>query len=389
MSMDERPPGGDEREERRGDDHSADGEGPLEEPSRDRAQERRVFKTDGELPEGNRAIETMAVDPVHLFAQAMEQTRMAVTMTDPNAPDNPIVFVNKAFEVLTGYDRKEAVGRNCRFLQTGRTSRHELDRLRRALANEDTVVVELENQRKDGSAFMNALHIGPIYDRDGRLALFYGSLWNVSELVTKREALSRSTVLTRELEHRIGNLFTVISSIVRLSGRGETDVAAVVDKANERILALSRAHSVTSASQGPDGEPASLHDLIDTIIAPYRLNAEGRFVVGGKPVNLPPRAVSPLGLALHELATNSSKYGALKHSSGRVQLEWSLGEELEVVWDEDLDGAAPPERGQDGTGMRILEGILSSIDARIGFEWREQGLRATLCVPLDDAPAYA
>src|SRR5690349_15160652 len=98
-----------------------------------------------------------------LFEQAMAQTRMAVCLSDPNMPDDPIVFCNEAFERLTGYSAEEVIGRNCRFLQGPDTDPHEVARLRDALREEKVAVVELVNYRKDGTRFWNALHLGPIY----------------------------------------------------------------------------------------------------------------------------------------------------------------------------------------------------------------------------------
>ena len=371
--------------ERQGDDHSEDGSGNMTHQLRDQSQAYRIFKSNKELPKGNQAISNMPIEAGLLFEQALEQTRMAIALSDPNAPDNPLVFVNKAFEVLTGYDRRECVGRNCRFLQTENTSESELDRLRRAMANEDTVVVDLENRRKDGSIFVNALHVGPIYNEEGRLTHFYGSQWDISELVQKRSEVVRSAAVTRELEHRIGNLFTVISSIVRLSGRGEDDVQTAINKANERILALARAHSVSVRRPGSSADRARLQDLVETIVSPYRLSAAGRIVLGGNPVELPPTAVTPLGLCLHELATNAVKYGALKRGNGRVTIEWQVvDDELHMTWDEEGGDPVTEPRDGTGTGTRILEGVMASVDASISFHWREQGLRATIAMPLTE-----
>jgi PAS domain S-box-containing protein len=100
--------------------------------------------------------------------------------------DAPIVFVNRAFRWLTGYDEQDIIGRNCRFLQGPGTDPEAVARIRTALANEDVVVVELLNYRKDGTAFWNALHLGPIYDAQGRLIYYFGSQWDVSDVRAAR-----------------------------------------------------------------------------------------------------------------------------------------------------------------------------------------------------------
>ena len=378
MTIDEHDPPG----ARSGDERTIRGD----EANRHRAQAKLVFDPEDGTPEGNRPVSNMPVDSSRLFEQALEQTRMAVTLTDPHAPDNPLIFVNKAFETLTGYDRREAIGRNCRFLQTERTNEDELDKLRKAMAERETIVVEVENRRKDGAVFTNALHVGPIYDENGSLTHYYGSQWNISELVSKRAEVELGAAVAQELQHRIGNLFAVVISILRLSGRGETDVKSALDKASERIGALARAHEATLSGAGSSGGPILLHDLVETVMNPYRLNERGRIVLGGSRVELPPRAVTPLGLTLHELATNAVKYGALDHLDGRVLVEWTLGDRLQLVWDE--DGGRPvidPSEGT-GTGTRILKGVLAAVGATIDTDWRERGVRVTITMPLDAEP---
>merc|ERR1712173_308373 len=105
---------------------------------------------------------------------------------DPNLPDQPLVFVNRAFRDLTGYEEEEIIGRNCRFLQGPGTDPEQVRKLRQAIANEDVVVVELLNYRKDGSAFWNALHLGPIYNERDELIYYFGSQWDVSDVHAAR-----------------------------------------------------------------------------------------------------------------------------------------------------------------------------------------------------------
>jgi PAS domain S-box-containing protein len=101
-----------------------------------------------------------------VFFAAAEMTRMPMVVTDPNLPDNPIVFANGAFCDLTGYARGD-LGRNCRFLQGARTDRATVRQIGEALAERRPVAVEVLNYRKDGTPFWNALFIGPVFGPDG------------------------------------------------------------------------------------------------------------------------------------------------------------------------------------------------------------------------------
>lgn len=104
---------------------------------------------------------------------------IASIVTDPRLDDNPIIAVNKTFEQLTGYTEEELVGRNCRVLAGPETERAQSDVLSRAIATATPQVVELTNYRKDGSKFLNAVMIAPIFDEAGEVAFFVGSQMEV------------------------------------------------------------------------------------------------------------------------------------------------------------------------------------------------------------------
>ena len=323
----------------------------------------------------------LAIDMSPLFQQALEQTRMAVGITDPHQPDNPLVYVNRAFVELTGYEREEVVGRNCRFLQgPGTDPAHAAD-LRDALEAREVRVVEILNTRKDGSTFWNSLHVGPIYNDAGELTHFYGSQWDVTDLVLKRERIALQDEVAEELRHRTRNLFGVMGSIVRLSGRGETSVDAVIEKIEARIRALGHAHEVSLAA-ADRSMAADLHDLVSAILRPYHTDRKRRVVLSGEMVNVPREAVTPLGLMLHELATNALKYGAFSAAEGTVTIEWRHEQDaLRLTWTEE-GGPSINEASTAGTGSRIMDGVLRTIGADLRFDWPPGGLSATLHLPL-------
>ena len=91
------------------------------------------------------------------FAAAIRGTRMPMLITDPRQHDNPIVFANDAFLVLTGYERDEVMGRNCRFLQGEGTDPAAVDQMRAAIRDEVDINLDILNYRKDGRPFWNAL----------------------------------------------------------------------------------------------------------------------------------------------------------------------------------------------------------------------------------------
>lgn len=130
-----------------------------------------------------------------VLSQILDTVINGVTLADPDQPDNPIVYANEAFELITGYDREEIVGRNCRFLRGDDHDQPELARIREALEKQTAVTVTLRNYRKDGTLFYNQFTIRPLFDRDGQLIYFLGLQYDVTEKVRAEKELARLNAL--------------------------------------------------------------------------------------------------------------------------------------------------------------------------------------------------
>src|SRR5690606_6514268 len=114
--------------------------------------------------------------------------------------DNPVVFANDSFCALTGYDRAEILGRNCRFLQGPDADPSTIEQIRQAVHEARPLKVDILNRRKDGSSFWNRLFLAPVPDADGKLAYFFASLVNVTEERERLAGLARdNAVLTAQL----------------------------------------------------------------------------------------------------------------------------------------------------------------------------------------------
>lgn len=109
-----------------------------------------------------------------LLANAVAATNMSFIIADHTLPDDPIIFCNQAFEQLTGYHRKEILGKNCRFLQGNDRDQPELERLRQAVRKGQNVSVILRNYRKDGTPFANELNISAVHAADGTVTHLIG-----------------------------------------------------------------------------------------------------------------------------------------------------------------------------------------------------------------------
>ena len=186
-----------------------------------------------------------------VFFAAIEMTRMPMILTDPNLDDNPIVFANKAFLDLTGYEEEEILGRNCRFLQGSQTDRNAVAELRHAVENKSAVALELLNYRRDGTPFWNAVFVGPVYDTGGTLRYFFASQLDVTRRrnteQSYRQAQKMESIgqLTAGLAHDFNNLLQVVNGNLELvatakdPARAQRYVAAA-QSAAERGAKLTR-----------------------------------------------------------------------------------------------------------------------------------------------------
>ncbi|WP_209318722.1 histidine kinase famiy protein [Falsiroseomonas selenitidurans] len=151
-----------------------------------------------------------------VFFAAIEMTRMPMIVTDPNLPDNPVVFANPAFQQMTGFAMEEVLGRNCRFMQGSGTDRNAVRQIREAIAARTDIAVEILNYRKDGVAFWNALFVSPVFGCNGELLYYFGSQLDVSRRREAEMALRRAQrlealgQLTGGVAHDFNNLLQVM-----------------------------------------------------------------------------------------------------------------------------------------------------------------------------------
>ena len=116
------------------------------------------------------------------LAKMIENTSVPFSVSNPRIHDNPIIMCNKAFVELTGYNKQEILGRNCRFLSGKDTNPQHTQLIVNAVRNHEPVLVEILNYKKDGTPFQNALMIAPIFDDDGELAYFLGSQMELTKV---------------------------------------------------------------------------------------------------------------------------------------------------------------------------------------------------------------
>ena len=196
-----------------------------------------------------------------------------------------------------------------------------------------------------------------------------------TDITDRKEAEERQVLLAREVDHRARNALAVIQSIIRLTRAKSVDdyVLAV----EGRIKAMARAHTLLSDSRW---QGADLGTLVAEELAPYR--AGDKIEISGPDISLQPATAQGLALALHELATNAAKHGALSSMTGRVSLDWQLQPDTLILHWAENGGPhiAPPSARSFG-----LKVILASMEQQLGgkaaFDWDPKGLQCVLSIP--------
>lgn len=195
------------------------------------------------------------------------------------------------------------------------------------------------------------------------------------------EQVSIRNTLTRELNHRVKNTLANVLSIIALTRRRATRLDEFADSLTGRIMALSATHDVLT---GLGWGPAPLRAVIAAELAPYTEGRDHVISVSGPEVALAPNDALSLGLAVHELATNASKYGALSVLSGQVDVSWNLmtPELAQVVWQERGGPPVASERRR-GFGTDLIEKIVAhELGNGVDLRFDPAGVRCMLIVPV-------
>ncbi len=235
---------------------------------------------------------------------------------------------------------------------------------------------EFRIRRRDGQTRWCIASAAATVDASGRVLRVSGVTIDITE---RKEAEERQVMLAREVDHRAKNALALVQSIIRLT-RSE-NIGGYVKAVEGRISALSRAHSVLAQSRW---QGVALRALVEDELAPYRGDPE-KTVRGGPDILLKPAAAQSLALALHELATNAAKYGALSSPSGRVDVSWDMqGNSLAIEW---VENGGPPLTAPavQGFGTQIIvTGIEKQLGGLVCFDWDSAGLRCSLAIPKEN-----
>jgi len=310
------------------------------------------------------------------LASIVESSDDAIISKDLNGV---ITTWNKGAERLFGYTAEEAVGKSITMLIPADHLDEEPGILRRIRAGERIEHYETKRLRKDGGLIDISLTVSPMRNRDGTIV---GASKIAHDIGERKRAEAQRNLLVAELSHRVKNTLATVISIARQSFATNPDAVEAQRSFNARIRALGQTHTRLAEAHW-SGVP--LETVLLDELAPYRHENGANLRISGPVTILNAKQALTLGMAMHELATNAAKYGALSTEHGVVEVRWDVdaeGKQLTITWTEHGGPAVVPPR-RNGFGRLLIEKVLAAdLGGDVSMHFAESGLECAITVPL-------
>jgi len=293
--------------------------------------------------------------------------------------DGAILSWNSAAEQLYGYTAAEAIGHQQADLVPAHRLK-ELDEKLTAARDGRSLRLETVRRRKDGSLVEVSLDAGPIRNSDGELVGISVIAHDISQRKRNEEHIE---FVMRELSHRTKNLITVIIAMARRTARQSGDFDDFEEKFTGRLHGLARSHDILVQT---DWMGASVDELVRSHLSPF-ITDPASLQTSGPDLLLRPEAVQNLGFALHELATNANKFGALCQPGGQVEFSWQItangsGERrVRMCWSES-GGPEVVQPTRSGFGSTVIQKLTeASLNATVTTAFERKGFRWEVDMP--------
>ena len=287
--------------------------------------------------------------------------------------DGVITSWNSGAEHVFGYSASEAIGQPITLVIPQDRQSEEREILTRIRRGERVDHFETVRQRKNGSLIVVSLTVSPVKDANGKIVGASKIARDITEHKKNQELI---VTLAREAEHRSKNLLANAMATVNLSQSNSPE--GLKEVIAGRIQALANVCSLFAETRWIGAEVSA---IATQELAPY---SDGkRTFIDGPQTLLAPDAAQAVAVALHELATNAAKYGALSTPDGHVRLEWSHAVDgpLRLRWME-TGGPAAQEPTRTGFGTRIVEQMIVQQKGQVRFDWRKDGLVCEITLPV-------
>lgn len=298
-----------------------------------------------------------------------------------------IMSWNGGAERLFGYTASEVIGKPITILIPPERLGEEQKFIERVRRGERIDQFETIRRCKSGKEVEISLTISPVRDTDGRII---GASKIARDITEERRDREQQSLLLREMNHRVKNLFALASGLVALSARTAKSPQEMSTAVRERLGALARAHDLTlsNLAKGEDfaHQTTDLDSLIRTIVSPYAdSEQDNRIVIDGPDIVIGGGAVTSFALLVHEFATNAAKYGALSTDAGRVEVSWILADgELRLTWSERGGPVVDGQERSEGFGSRLARAtVAGQLGGVITRDWRPEGLTVHLSAEME------
>ena len=202
------------------------------------------------------------------------------------------------------------------------------------------------------------------------------------DITAERSQLEERELMIREMNHRVKNLFSIISAMVSIAAREADDVESFAGDLRDRIHALGRSHALTNDPAGGGTGAVALRTLLETVVKPSRAGQD--LNLQGKDIEVPNSQITSVALILHEWATNAAKYGALSLDDGRLEVEWEVSDrKLTLEWREFGSQIASEDTEKAGFGTRLVQTAARQLKGEIEGGPASEGYRRKLVFQLD------
>src|SRR3954451_11719793 len=261
----------------------------------------------------------------------------------------------------------------------------DLERVRSAFAATRAIVggYEIDFRIRSGNDIRWISARGQGDDADIADRIMFGIFLDVTQ---RKQAEEANELLAGEMSHRVKNLLQIATSLTRITSRSANTKEEMVAELTNRLMALDRVQDLVRPTRGGQSEAILLGDLLSVLLAPYdEKEASVRIRVSVPKMNVGEQSSTTLALVIHELATNSAKYGSLSVASGTLDVSCNAhDDDVVIMWTE--RGGPPivaPTR-LDGFGSKLVHrSMAAQLGGTVGFDWSEEGVVATLRMSKD------
>lgn len=319
--------------------------------------------------------------------EGFSRAQVSMVITNPHLEDNPIVYVNEAFTRTTGYARSASIGQNCRFLQGEKTEKAAVDKIRDAIANQESVTVDLLNYKANGAPFMNRLIVAPIADSKGKVQYFIGIQ---KELIKGERDSAGETVNQRlmEVQNRVQSDLSMIISMIRqqTAATSVPDDFAALSRRIETLQLLYEEMKLADQQSNRDSiQMGSFISRLASAISHIEGRPGIRMNMQIEPLEVPIEVATRVGLVVSELLTNAFQHAFERLDMGLVEIRMSQlsAGGLRLIVSDDGTGIPRSVEWPSGStvGGRIVTGLIEGLEGTLHLGRGAAGSFVTIDVP--------